>query len=106
MSADLEKLSLLIPLAGIEKVQVLLQRQLTQWTSTQLDTTINKDTFSAYQMLAGLNVKQYGGLECDNNVLASYDWRRAFGFFLTFSTIASDTIARVAKLKRQISKIF
>ena len=46
MEAGLEKLSVLIPLAGSEKLQLLLQRQLEQWHQTKLDGTIDESTFS------------------------------------------------------------
>ena len=46
MEAGLEKLAVLIPLAGSEKLQLLLQRQLEQWNQTKLDGTIDANTFS------------------------------------------------------------
>ena len=46
MEAGLEKLSVLIPLCGSEKLQLLLQRQLEQWSQSRLDGTIDKNTFS------------------------------------------------------------
>jgi hypothetical protein len=90
MSGGLEKLSVLIPLAGSEKVKLLLQKQLQQWNETGLDATMDPTLFSIYQTLAGLNLTNLSS--DDNNVLANYDWRRAFAFFLNFSTVASDGI--------------
>ena len=95
MNGGLEKLSVLIPLAGSEKVKLLLQKQLMQWNETGLDMTIDPNLFSIYQMLAGLNLTNYGtgaeGIE-NHNVLENLDWRRAFGFFLSFSTVSSDNV--------------
>ena len=93
MSGGLEKLSVLIPLAGSEKVKLLLQKQLQQWNETGLDATMDTTLFSIYQTLAGLNVTSLSN--DDNNVLANYDWRRAFAFFLNFSTVASDGVDEV-----------
>lgn len=59
MEAGLEKLSVLIPLAGNEQVQLLIREQLKQWNDSKLDSTIDHSVFSVYQTLAGLNVSSY-----------------------------------------------
>ena len=59
MEAGLEKLSVLIPLAGNEQVQLLIREQLRQWNDSKLDSTIDHSVFSVYQTLAGLNVSSY-----------------------------------------------
>ena len=59
MEAGLEKLSVLIPLAGNEQVQLLIREQLRQWNDSKLDSTIDHSIFSVYQTLAGLNVSSY-----------------------------------------------
>jgi len=91
MEAGLEKLSVLIPLAGNEQVQLLIREQLKQWNDSKLDSTIDHSVFSVYQTLAGLNVSSYA--EKSNNILNDSDWRRAFGFFLNFSTLSSEDIS-------------
>ncbi|CBY10994.1 unnamed protein product [Oikopleura dioica] len=74
------QLSLLIPLAGSDRVQQMLTQQLVEWKENRIDTTIDEDLYMIYQMLAGRakNVKTEGEV----NMLSDLDWRRAFGFFL------------------------
>lgn len=77
---NLFQLSLLIPLAGSDRVQQMLTQQLVEWKENRIDTTIDEDLYMIYQILAGRakNVKTEGEV----NVLSDLDWRRAFGFFL------------------------
>lgn len=74
------RLSLLIPLAGSDRVQQMLSQQLSEWRDTRLDTTIDEDLYMIYQILAGRHVDKK--TEGEVNVLGDLDWRRAFGFFL------------------------
>jgi len=110
MEAGLEKLAVLIPLAGSEKLQLLLQRQLEQWNQTKLDGTIDANTFSAYQMLAGLHVAPYrasgvsGEIE-ENNLLADWEWRRALGFFLQYGTTTAESIGHGLEGYRAASEL-
>jgi len=50
---------MLIPLAGNERVQGMLRKQLQEWKDNKMDQTFDSDLFKIYQMLCGINIVSF-----------------------------------------------